>query len=109
MKYKLYASDEGFGHLVRQHAVMEQLRAQVPEMSVTLQTHRNLSMAKRLYRDVEFIDRFNNITWSRHSNGTPNLEKIKATYCDYVRRSDDFLQSEEELSNYDFVVSDFMY
>lgn len=109
MQCKIYASDEGYGHLVRQHAILEELRRLCPHLEVTLQTQRNLETARRLYEDVKFSEKFNNIAWPKTREGTPDLDKIRAFYCDYRYCSDEYIRAEGELGQYDFVVSDFVY
>ncbi len=46
MRYKIYASDEGFGHLVRQRAINDQLRALQPGLDTTRQTGRFMRAAR---------------------------------------------------------------
>ncbi len=109
MRAKIYGTDEGFGPLVRQSAVVEQLRAIDPDLHITFQTHRHYEDAKWILRDVELVDRYNNITWSKHPDGSPDLAGIRKAFEDYEERSEAFIARELEDFDYDFVISDFVY
>lgn len=109
MRYKIYASDEGFGHLVRQQAIYEELKRLCPEIQATLQTQFQMPAARSLFGDIEFIEKFNNVTWSKRRDGTPDLPKIRAFYADYIHRSDEFIRREQGIDQFQFVVSDFVY
>ena len=80
MRYKIFASDEGFGHLVRQQAIFEEIRALEPDIGASLQTQHQAGAARWLFGDVEIIEKFNNISWAKTRKGTPDLGKIKAYY-----------------------------
>lgn len=109
MKGKVFLSDEGFGHIVRQRAVLEELRSLHNGFDITLQTQRHLDAAKRLIENVTPIERYNNITWHKQTNGSPDVVKIQAEYAEYLERSENFLNKEIEEWDYDFVMSDFVY
>lgn len=110
MECKVYLSDEGFGHLVRQRAVVEQLQRLCPEFKATVQTGSHADKARDLFSNASIIKKFNNIHWARHSDGSPDLEGIKNFFSDYDCRSNEFIQSElNQLSQFDFIISDFVY
>jgi len=106
---KLYLSDEGFGHIVRQRAVMEELRRQMPELDVTLQTETQIDTAERFIPQVKLVKRFNNIRWDKQLNGSPDLIKIKERYADYINVSEDYIKTELAEYDFDFTISDFVY
>lgn len=109
MKCKVYLSDEGFGHIVRQRAVLEALRSLRPDIQYVVQTHQHLSTAKKYIPFADFIDRFNNIVWHKKDNGSPDSMAIARGYADYPERSDEFIQRELAEFDYDFVISDFVF
>lgn len=106
---KLYLSDEGYGHIVRQRAVMEELRRHLPDLDVTLQTKTQIATAARFIPNTKLIDRFNNIRWDKKENGSPDLEAIKDRYSKYIQTSEDFIKMELAEYEYDFSISDFVY
>ena len=109
MRCKVYASDEGFGPLVRQSAVIEELRALEPGLDVVFQTHAQIENARWILQDVTLVDRYNNISWSKHPDGSPDLTATREALADYPARSEAFIQNELEDFDYDFVISDFVH
>lgn len=109
MRYKIYASDEGFGHLVRQQAIHEQLTTLNPDLRATIQTQLQISAARNLFGRIDYVEKFNNITWAKTADGTPDLDKIRAFFGDYGQRSDAFIGAENALDPFSFVISDFVY
>jgi len=109
MRYKIYASDEGFGHLVRQQAIHQELSALCPEIAATLQTNLQIKAARNLFGDIDYLDRFNNITWSKSADGTPDLDEIRRFFTDYDARARAFIDAEEGLGDFRFVISDLVY
>ena len=61
LKTKIFLSDEGFGHIVRQRAITEEMLLLDPGIEITVQTSHHLDTATRFIRGKHFIDRFNNI------------------------------------------------
>jgi uncharacterized protein (TIGR00661 family) len=109
-KSKIYLSDEGFGHIVRQRAVIEELKSLAPDIDITLQTAVHLDTAKRSIPGIQFVERFNNIVWHKLQNGSPDVESIRKQYSTYVEDSRSFVKKEvEEAESYDFLISDFVY
>ncbi|MDZ4824017.1 MAG: glycosyltransferase [Flavobacteriales bacterium] len=106
MRCKIYLSDEGFGHIVRQRAVVEELRRLDPSLHMTVQTSRHLETAKRFIPGIETIDRYNNITWHKKENGSPDIEKIREAFSGYAEQSDQFISQEESEFDFDFCISD---
>lgn len=109
LRIKVYLSDEGFGHIVRQRAVLEAIRALRPDVHITLQTHRHLEVACRMIPGVEPIDRFNNITWHKQASGSPDVANIKVQFNNYLDDSAAWIDRELVGFDYDAVISDFVY
>ena len=110
LNFKFFLSDEGYGHIVRQKAILEKLYdySNSP-IDFTLQTHNHLKAAKDIFGKGNFIDKYNNISWQKLKNGSTDLKKIKKHYEEYDSKSIDFIKREKDLSEYDFLISDFVY
>lgn len=106
---KIYLSDEGFGHIVRQRAVVEELRRAIPELNITIQTKIQAPAAARFIQGAHIIERYNNITWDKKPNGSPDLEKIRSRFENYLQQSNTFMVEDVKDLTCDFVVSDFVY
>lgn len=109
LKCKLYLSDEGFGHIVRQRAVVEELRRHLPSVDITLQTKAQIATAERFIPNIKLIERFNNIHWDKKPNGSPDLQRINQRYANYITTSEDYIKTELAEYEYDFTISDFVY
>jgi hypothetical protein len=110
LKTKLYITDEGFGPLVRQSAVLQELQQLIPELKVLIQTQKHIEDAKRIIPGLEYQNKFNNILWHKTEKGTPDRESIEAYYKGYDQLSEDFITKELSENNlFDFVISDFVY
>ena len=110
MKCKVFLSDEGYGHIVRQQAVINELqKLSNNNISFTIQTKNHFDVAKRLIKVDEYISRFNNITWSKSKTGSPNLPLIEKFYFDYIKNSDNYISEELIDFKHDFLISDFVY
>jgi hypothetical protein len=106
---KIYLSDEGFGHIVRQRAVVEELRRMLPQLDITVQTKIQAAAAARFIQGAAIQERYNNITWDKLPNGSPDLEKIRSRFSNYLDTSHAFMQEDNDAANYNFLISDFVY
>lgn len=109
MKAKIYITDEGFGPLVRQSAIVEELLRLNSGLQITLQTSRHIDAAQRIFKGIGFIDKFNNISWDKTPEGSPDIERIRKAYANYKIISEDFIYHEQAEFNYSFAISDFVY
>lgn len=109
MKAKFYLSDEGFGHIVRQRAIIESLRELAPKTEIHLQTQRFIEFAKENVAADIFHEKFNLMKWHKRETGIPDLSQIEKYYDNYLSMSDQYLKEEEANSVFDFYVSDFVY
>ncbi|MFN5293985.1 MAG: glycosyltransferase [Flavobacteriales bacterium] len=109
MHFKVFLSDEGFGHIVRQRAVVEVLRESVPDLKLTLQTQTHSEAAGQYIPGATLIKRFNNIQWDKQPNGSPDLVKIAHRYERYIEQSNRFIEEERDNFKYDALLSDFVY
>jgi len=109
MHFKVYLSDEGFGHIVRQRAIVEVLREKMPSIELTLQTQTHIEAAGTYIPGASLIKRFNNIHWDKQPNGSPDLSKISQRYENYIEQSNRYIESECDEFDYDAILSDFVY
>ena len=110
LDFKIYLSDEGYGHIVRQKAILDMINHYSnDENRFTLQTKKHMGVAKEVFGPGNYKEIYNNISWQKLENGSPDLEKIKNHYEKYNSKSSEFINNEEVLSGYDFLISDFVY
>jgi hypothetical protein len=110
LKYKIYLSDEGYGHIVRQKAILDKLvKYSSSTINFTLQTQNHLKVAKEIFGKGKYVNKYNNISWQKQENGSPDLKKIKFDFENYESKSKDFIVESKDLEEFDFLVSDFVY
>ncbi len=107
MKAKIYLTDEGFGPLVRQSAVVDALVFLEPKMETFIQTGKHVEDAARIIKYKQLINKHNLVSWRKTNEGFPDLDGIKEDYEDYILRSDEWIKG-ENVSEIDFIISDFV-
>tara|TARA_Y100000593_G_scaffold94742_1_gene195602 strand:+ start:439 stop:1515 length:1077 start_codon:yes stop_codon:yes gene_type:complete len=106
MRVKVYLSDDGFGHLVRQEAIIKQLIERA-NLDITIQTKNKVEVARQKFGNkVKYIKKFNNIETKKHITGYLNRRETKKYFIDYLANSQKFIEEEVKDFNYDFVISD---
>lgn len=94
---------------MRQRAVVEALLGEKSGTDITVQTKTQIEAAGRFIQGVKLVEKFNNIQWDKLANGSPDLVKIQSRYQDYIKLSNEYVDSEKEFFPFDFVISDFVY
>jgi len=108
MRGKIYVTDEGFGPIVRQSAIIKEFRELNSDIQFTLQTHRHVKQAQRIIDGIDFIDKYNNISWDKTDEGSPDLKLITERLSKYIEVSDKFIE-EDDIDNVDFIITDYVY
>jgi len=106
---KIFVSDEGFGHIVRQRAIVIELLKKIPDAKIIFQTEKHLEEAKKLLGErVEYVKQFHNIVTIKNEDGSLNVEKTYEIIKDYPNASKRLIEKEFKKFDYDFVISDFV-
>lgn len=106
---KIFVSDEGFGHIVRQKAVINELCKIMTDVKIVFQTEKHLEEAKRFIGDkAEYSKQFHNIMTIKNEDGSLNIEKTYEFMKNYPITSKKLVEKELKEFNYDFVISDFV-
>ncbi len=109
MRSKFFITDEGFGPIVRQSAIIEELVKLEPSLEITLQLDRFYKEAQHIIPGINYRRQFNNIIWHKNEDGTPDFHSIRKYYSGYQEISNQYLKEEPSLASCDFIVSDFVY
>ena len=106
-RIKVYLSDEGFGHIMRQRAILLELLRLQPDLEITLQTERNISYARSvLPKGIRFIPKFNNIMTIKSAAGSLDVPRTHQMLASYPELAAQFLEEELAHVDCDFIVSD---
>lgn len=106
---KIYITDEGFGPIVRQSVIIEELRKLSPAIDFTMQLSTHVNEAQKNIIGVPVIKKFNNIVWHKTEAGEPDISSIKEFYSNYQDRSEKYIREELAEKKYSFFISDFVY
>src|SRR5690349_18799024 len=84
----IFASDEGFGHVVRQEAIIKNLLNRFPKAKITFQTSAKLeTMKEKLGNRISYRDRYNNLNTLKTPSGGLDLERSLEVLQSYPSRA----------------------
>lgn len=110
LRIAFFLSDEGFGHTVRQEAIIKEFLRRIPNAQITAITHKKLSVLKEKLGDqIEYVDQYNNIHTVKTAGGDLDLQQTKEILKAYPHASDTWIERmERELPIFDCAISDFV-
>lgn len=110
MKIKIYLSDEGFGHLVRQEAILKELFKLIKNLDVTIQTKEKLKFAKEKFgKKASYIEKHNGIQTVKTPTGKLNIRETKRVFLKYEKMLPEIIKEEVKevkKEKYDLIISD---
>lgn len=106
----VFASDEGFGHIVRQEAVIKEILSRIPDARITVHTNAKLAAMKEKLGDrVQYRDVFNNVLTIKTQNGALDRERTLSMFRDYEAKASAWIRRAlEDGVDFDFCISDFV-
>lgn len=106
---KIFASDEGFGHIVRQKAIIDEL-VKLSDADIVFQTWRHFGAAKKFIGNkARYNQQFNNIMTVKKKDGSLDIEKTYEWFMKkYPENSRKMIERESINFEHDFVISDFV-
>lgn len=105
MRIKIYISDEGYGHVVRQRAIIQELLKRGHQ--VTIQTKKHIEVAKSFFKDqIKYIEKFNNIITVKSSGSLDLLATNKLMEGYFYKFMPAVIDEIKEMEHYDCVISD---
>jgi hypothetical protein len=108
MRTKVFISDEGFGPIVRQSAIIDELLKMMPKLNVELQLYNHFEEAKHIIPGISYKRKFNNIIWHKKSDGSPDMKAIQDYFSGYTKLSDIYINDELKDEPPNFIISDFV-
>lgn len=109
-KIWIFASDEGFGHIVRQEAIIKELLTRQPDAQITVQTSAKLAVMHEKFGDkIQYKERYNNLQTVKTADGGLDLQRTLEIFRCYDERADAWLDMAlREKPDFDFCISDFV-
>lgn len=109
IKIAIFISDVGFGHMVRQRALIHKLLKFYPKVQITIYNNNNIEILKEIFRNkINYKKYFNNIEVFKTKKGFLNLHKTKQILKKWCLNCERILNLKNQLKNYDLILSDFV-
>lgn len=104
----VFASDEGFGHIVRQEAIIKELLSRIPGARITVHTSAKLRVMEQKFGDrIRYRNVFNNLLTAKTPSGALDRERTLAMIRDYEANADAWIERAlHEGVDFDFCISD---
>ncbi len=105
-----FISDEGYGHTVRQRAIIKEFLKKKEIKSITIYTSQNLKILKEEFLNkVNYRDVFNNIRTKKNSQGHLKIKETVHQLENWKKTSKIWLKKRlRENIKADFIISDFV-
>jgi uncharacterized protein (TIGR00661 family) len=109
-KVCIFISDEGFGHVIRQTAIISILLKKDKNLQITVVTNSKINLLKEKFENkILFDDYHNNITTIKNKDSSLNIKKTKNMFDNWRKKSDGWIsRNKKKYSNYDLFISDFV-
>lgn len=106
MKIKIFLSESGWGPIVRQSSIVNELNKEFPNLDVTVQTSKNPSLISKFFDNCKIIRSDNLIKYFYNRKGDIEINKNKKYYKNYSKISKEWISEYLKDNRYDFFISD---
>ena len=108
MRVCIFISDEGFGHIVRQRAIISELLKK--KISVRVVSSSNLIILKEKFENkIEYFNSDHIIKTVKDKNGSLSVGPTKKNFKKWFKRKDNWVKNNIKFTNNcDFIISDFV-
>ncbi|MDC3022490.1 hypothetical protein OA179_00405 [Candidatus Pelagibacter sp.] len=106
----IFISSEGYGHLVRQRALISELLKYKKRIKITVFTSKNISiLRKKFKKKISYVKIKKTLETSKSIDGKLNIKKTKKNFAMWYENKNDWIKSyQNTIKNYDLIISDFM-
>lgn len=107
-KVVIFISDEGFGHVVRQRCIIEELLKRFKNIQITVVTSKNILLLNEYFgNSINYINYNNNITTIKNRNGELDINATKKIFDKWFKNKEKIiLKFEKKFKDVDFIISD---
>ena len=109
-KICIFISDDGFGHVIRQSAIISILLKKIKNLQITVVTNSKIDLLKEKFgNQILFDDYHNNISTKKNKDSSLNIKKTKKMFDNWRKKSDNWVKrNKNKYSNFDLFISDFV-
>ena len=107
-KILIFISDEGFGHAVRQRALIKSLLKKNKRLSITVITSKKIILLKETFKNsINYLHYHNLIETIKNDDGSINKIKTKKMFLSWYKKKRNWVKiMKKKFPKPDFIVSD---
>ncbi len=104
----IFISDEGFGHMVRQRAIIKELLKKYPSILITVFTSKNIFYLKETFENnIKYLNISPNLRTIKKKDGSLNIKKTRIIFYNWEKNSVNWKKKVKKyFINFDFIISD---
>ena len=108
LKCAVFISDEGFGHMVRQRAIISELIKKHPSIKITLFTSKNIFYLKEKFENrIKYLNIASHLRTVKNKDGSLNILKTKKIFYNWEKNISQWKNKVSKFFfNFDFIISD---
>ena len=104
----IFISDEGFGHMVRQRAIIQELLKKYPSIRITVFLSKNIFLLKEYFENkIKYHKISSNLYTVKNYDGSLNLKKTRKIFHNWKNNSELWKKKVSKFFyDFDFIISD---
>lgn len=108
LKCGIFISDEGYGHMVRQRAIIHELLKKIPTIEITIFNQNQLLYLKETFgKKIRYVSVFNNILTKKKKDGSLDLTRTRRMLKIWKNNNIKWKKKVEKyFKNFNFIISD---
>jgi len=109
-KICIFISDDGYGHIIRQSAIISLLLKKIKNIKITVVTKSKILLLKeRFGNQILFDEYYNNISTFKNKDASLNVKKTKEMFSNWMQKSNTWIKrNEKKYYDVDLFISDFV-
>jgi uncharacterized protein (TIGR00661 family) len=109
-KICIFISDDGYGHIIRQSAIISILLKKIKNIQITVVTKSKIILLKEKFgNQILFDDYYNNISTVKNKDASLNIKKTKEMFNNWKKKSDIWIErNKKKYDDIDLFISDFV-
>ena len=109
IKFAIFISDVGYGHMVRQRCIINEIEKQFSHFKILIINYSNIEIIEQTFKEkYEYIKWFNNIKLYKTKSGFFDLKKTNKYFKKWSIKKNDIFSLEKKISGYDVIIYDFV-
>ena len=109
IKFAIFISDVGYGHMVRQRCIIRQIEKEFKNFEILIINDSNIEIIKQTFKEkYKYLKKFNNIKIYTNKRGFYDLKKTNKLFSRWKSEKNNIFDLEEKIRDYDVIISDFV-